>query len=142
MTDLSVAERSTIEAVVEGMQRRAMKQRKRARQGWAFLATGALSIPIISASFSGTITLPTAATRIAIALVLTTGIISMVGFLFDSYQGQAAVATVQEAVIQARKKAEEMPDEDDPSADPFAASVADGSRRDGGGSDDGDDDER
>ena len=138
MTDLSLAERSTIEAVVEGMQRRAMKQRKRARQGWAFLITGALSIPIISSSFDGAITLPTAATRIAIALLLTTGIISMVGFLFDSYQGQAAVATVQEAVIEARKKADEMPDEDDSSATPKTGSA----QRDGGGSDDGDDDER
>ena len=49
MTDLSLAERSTIEAVVDGVQRRTMKRRKRARQGWAFLLSGALSIPIILA---------------------------------------------------------------------------------------------
>ena len=129
MAELTVAERSTIEAVVEGMQRRAMKQRRRARQGWAFLLTGALAIPIISASFDGTITLATAATRIAIALFITTAIVSMVGSLFDSYQGQAAVTTVQEAVIEARKKADEMSD-DDHTSDPA------------GGSDDGDGDER
>ena len=108
MTDLSFAERSTIEAVVDGVQRRAMKRRKRVRQGWAFLLSGALSIPIISASFDGTITLVTAATRIAIALTITTGIVAMVGSLFDSYQGQAAVKTVQDAVIEARKKADEL----------------------------------
>ena len=107
MTDLSLAERSTIEAVVDGVQRRTMKRRKRARQGWAFLLSGALSIPIISASLDGSITLVTAATRIAVALVITTGIVAMVGSLFDSYQGQAAVKTVQDAVIEARKKAEE-----------------------------------
>ena len=106
MTDLSIAERSTIEAVVDGVQRRTMKRRKRARQGWAFLLSGALSIPIISASLDGSITLVTAATRIAVALVITTGIVAMVGSLFDSYQGQAAVKTVQDAVIEARKKAE------------------------------------
>ena len=142
MTDLSVAERSTIEAVVEGMQRRAMKKRKRARQGWAFLLTGALSIPIISASFDGTITLTTAATRIAIALFITTGIIAMVGSLFDSYQGQAAVATVQAAVIEARKKADEAGDDDDAASDPFAAPAGAAASAGGGGSDDGGDDER
>lgn len=84
-----------------------MKRRKRARQGWAFLLSGALSIPIISASLDGSITLVTAATRIAVALVITTGIVAMVGSLFDSYQGQAAVKTVQDAVIEARTKAKE-----------------------------------
>ena len=93
MTDLSIAERSTIEAVVDGVQRRTMKRRKRARQGWAFLLSGALSIPIISASLDGSITVVTAATRIAVALVITTGIVAMVGSLFDSHQGQAAVKT-------------------------------------------------
>ncbi|MEM9466957.1 MAG: hypothetical protein AAGA90_16410 [Actinomycetota bacterium] len=142
MAELSLAERSTIEAVVDGMQRRAMKQRKRARQGWAFLLTGALSIPIISASFDGTITMTTAASRIAIALVITTGIISMVGSLFDSYQGQAAVATVQDAVIEARRKADEMPDDADAAADSFEALAKQGAGASSGGSDDGDDDER
>jgi hypothetical protein len=133
VAELTVSERSTIEAVVDGMQRRAMKQRKRARQGWAFLLTGALSIPIISASFDGTITLTTAASRIGIALVITTGISAMVGSLFDSYQGQAAVATVQQAVIQAREQADESADET--TAEPAVAAAS-------GESDDGDDDER
>lgn len=133
MADLTTSERSAIEAVIDGMQRRAMKKRKRARQGWAFLLTGALSIPIISASFDGTITMTTAATRIAIALFLTTGIIGMVGSLFDSYQGQAAVATVQGAVIEARKKADEMTDSDADGSDPFAAAtVPSGGSNDGG----------
>ena len=138
MTELTVAERSTIEAVVEGMQRRAQKKRKRSRQGWAFLLTGALSIPIISASFDGTISQTTALTRIGIALFLTTTIVGMVGSLFDSYQGQAAVASVQDAVLEARKKADEMNDDDDDAgSDPFAA-LADRA----GGSDDGGGDER
>lgn len=102
-----MSERSTIEAVVGGVQRRALQRRKRTRQGWAFLLSGALSIPIISASFDGTITLVTAATRIGVALFITTGIVAMVGSLFDSYQGQAAVATVQDAVIEARARADE-----------------------------------
>ena len=142
MAELTTSERSTIEAVVDGMQRRAMKQRKRARQGWAFLLTGALSIPIISASFDGTITMTTAATRIAIALFLTTGIIGMVGSLFDSYQGQAAVATVQGAVIEARKKADEMTDGDGAGSDPFAAATGSNATVPAGGSDDGGNDER
>ena len=65
-------------------------------------------VKILDASFDGTITLVTAATRIVIALAITTGIVAMVGSLFDSYQGQAAVKTVQDAVIEARKKADEL----------------------------------
>lgn len=124
-----MSERSTIEAVVGGVQRRALQRRKRTRQGWAFLLSGALSIPIISASFDGTITLVTAATRIGVALFITTGIVAMVGSLFDSYQGQAAVATVQDAVIEARARADE-------DVDTVGAST--GARA----SDDGGDDER
>ncbi len=142
MADLTLAERSTIEAVVDGMQRRAMKKRKRARQGWAFLLTGALSIPIISASFDGTITMVTAATRIAIALVITTGIISMVGSLFDSYQGQAAVKTVQDAVIEARRKADELADENDAMSGADAYAAGEIPTPTSGGSDDGVNDER
>lgn len=106
MADLSLAERSTIEAVVDGMQKRSIRRRRAGRQGWAFLLTGALSIPIIASAFDGMITLPTAAIRIGIALFLTTGIISMVGSLFDSYQGQAAVRTVEHAMLEARREAD------------------------------------
>ncbi|MEM9200543.1 MAG: hypothetical protein AAGC53_02740 [Actinomycetota bacterium] len=129
VSDLSTKELSTIEAVVEGVQKRAQKKRKRSRQGWAFLITGALSIPIFSAAFNGAITTSTAASRIGIALFITSGISAMVGSLFDSYQGQAAVKSVQEAVVEAKKKAAEEAEEQALADQEAAAAVAAGGGR-------------
>ena len=50
------------------------------------------------------ITLPTALMRIGMAFVLTMLIIGMAGSLFDSYQADAAVRTVETAVQTARTK--------------------------------------
>ncbi len=142
MAELTVTEKSTIEAVVDGMQRRALKRRKAARQGWAFLLTGALSIPIIASAFDGMISLPTAAMRIVIALVITTGIVSMVGSLFDSYQGQAAIRTVETAVMTARRQADEAAADDHGAAPSGAEPETTSPAPAAGGSNDGADDER
>lgn len=107
MTELSTVERSTIEAIVDGIQHRSQSRRKASRQGWALLAVGGLSLPIIGSALDGTITLPTALIRIGIALVITTAIVSMVGSLYDSYVSQAAFKTVEEAVVTARQQAHE-----------------------------------
>ena len=104
MAELTLAERTTIQAVVDGMQARTRRRRKAARQGWAMLLTGIISMPILASAFDGMITLPTALMRIGMAFVLTMLIIGMAGSLFDSYQADAAVRTVETAVQTARTK--------------------------------------
>ena len=104
-TELTIAERSTIHAVVDGMQRRTRKRRKAARQGWALLLSCAMSLPILASAFDGMISLETALMRIGFAVALTTAILGMAGSLFDSYQADAATRTVENAVHEARSEA-------------------------------------
>ena len=105
MPELTTAERSTVEAVVGGVQRRARRRRQAGRTGWALLLTAGLSLPIIAAALEGAITLPTALTRIAVAFLVTMFVASMVGALMDNYQAQAALQSVERAVIAAREAA-------------------------------------
>ena len=141
MTELTMAERSTIHAVVDGMQRRTRKRRKAARQGWALLLSCAMSLPIIASAFDGMISLETALMRIGIALALTTAILGMAGSLFDSYQADAATRTVENAVQEARSEAKAA-ERNPGSASSSAPSAAANTPTEPAGSNDGGDDDQ
>lgn len=102
MREISDTERSTIEAVVDGVQRSARRRRQSARTGWAMLAAGGLSLPILAAALDNSISLTTALSRIGIALAITIFVSHMVGALMNNYQAQAAISTVENAVLTAR----------------------------------------
>lgn len=140
-TELTIAERSTIHAVVDGMQRRTRKRRKAARQGWALLLSCALSLPILASAFDGMISLETALLRIGIAVALTTAILGMAGSLFDSYQADAATRTVENAVHEARSEAKAA-ERGGGTASPPAPSEPATTPTESAGSNDGVDDDR
>ncbi len=121
VSELTAAERSTVEAVVGGVQRRARRRRQAGRSGWALLATAGLSLPIIGAALDNSITLTTAVVRILIALTITTFVATMVGSLVDNYQSQAALQSVEKAVLAAREAAKHaVASADSPDAKPEA----------------------
>lgn len=107
MAELSASERSTVESIVAGVHRRNARRRQAARSGWALLATGGISLPVIASAMDDAISLSTAATRIGIALVLTMVVAMGVGSLMDNYQTQAALQTVESALLHARDAVEE-----------------------------------
>ena len=102
MAEISAAERGTIEAVVDGVQRSARRRRQSARTGWALLVAAGLSLPILAAALDNSISTTTALGRISIALAICVFISHMVGALMDNYQSQAAISTVEHAVRTAR----------------------------------------
>lgn len=102
MSDLTRAERSTVESIVDGVHRRNAKRRQAARSGWALLITAAVAIPVVGAQLSNAITARTALTRVGVALVLALFVTTALGSLFDAYQRQAAFSSVERAVIEAR----------------------------------------
>ena len=111
---LTAGERSTITAVVEGIQRKTKHRRTAARSGWAMLATACLSMPIIASALDQTITITTAVMRIGLAMVLTTFVAMTIGSMIDHYQTQAALGTVEEALLAARAMAaDDTPDSTD-----------------------------
>lgn len=109
MAEISAAERNTIEAVVDGVQRNARRRRQSSRTGWALLVTGGLSLPILAAALENSISLPTAISRIGIALAVAVFVSHMVGALMDNYQAQAAISTVENAVLTARLAVTDTP---------------------------------
>jgi hypothetical protein len=111
---LSAGERSTINAVVEGIQRKTRKRRKAQRSGYAFLATACLSLPIIAGALDETITLTTAVMRIGLAFALSTFVAMTIGSMIDHYQTQAAFGSVEDALLAARSMAaDDTPDSTD-----------------------------
>lgn len=126
MSELTTAERSTVESIVTGIHNRNQRRRQAARSGWALLATAAVAIPVVASALRGAITTQTAITRIGVALVLSVFVAAALGSLIDSYQRQAALTTVERAVLDARAAVEEAarrvesapPESDEPSAAP------------------------
>ncbi len=111
---LTAGERSTITAVVQGIQRKTKRRRSASRSGWAMLATACLSMPIIAGALDETITITTAVMRIGMAMVLTTFVAMTIGSMIDHYQTQAALGTVEEALLAARAMAvDNTPDSTD-----------------------------
>ena len=106
---LTAHERSTIVAIVENIQRRSRNRRKAARSGWALLITGGLALPILAGAIDGSITLTTALTRIGLALVLSLFVATTIGSMIDHYQTQAALTSVEEALLTAREAAADEP---------------------------------
>lgn len=102
MADLTVAERSAVESIVAGVQRRSIARRRAARSGWAFLATAAVALPVIASAMSNAITLTTALTRIGVALILALFVSSALGSLLETYQTQAALSSMEAAIVTAR----------------------------------------
>lgn len=78
------------------------------------LVAGGLSLPILAAALDNSISLFTALTRIGIALAITIFISHMVGALMDNYQAQAAISTVENAVMTARSAVAETAGSSDP----------------------------
>ncbi len=107
MPELTPAEKSTVESIVSGVQRRNAKRRRAARSGWALLATAAVALPVIASAMDDAITTTTAVTRIAIAMALSMFVASALGSLLENYQTQAALQTVEEALLNARTAAAE-----------------------------------
>lgn len=102
MAELTASERSTVESIVAGVHRRNSRRRQAARSGWALLASAAIALPVIASAMDDAISLTTAITRIGIALLLTMFIATALGSLMDNYQTQAALNTVESALLNAR----------------------------------------
>lgn len=102
MADLTASERSTVESIVAGVHRRNARRRQAARSGWALLATAGIALPVIASAMNDAISLSTALMRIGIAFVLTTFVVTALGSLMDNYQTQAALHSVESALINAR----------------------------------------
>lgn len=115
MAELSQSELFAVQSIVAGVQGRDLKRRRRARSGWAFLVTAVVALPVIASALDDAISLTSALTRIGVALALSLFLASALGSLIDSFQTQAAITTVENAVLTARKAAEEDPT-DDPSS--------------------------
>ena len=91
-----------MESIVAGVHRRNARRRQAVRSGWALLATAGIAMPVIASAMDNAISLTTALTRIGIALVLTMFIATALGSLMDNYQTQAALRTVESALLNAR----------------------------------------
>lgn len=102
MAELTASERSTVESIVAGVHRRNARRRQAARSGWALLATAGIALPVIASAMDDAISLTTAVLRIGIALVLTMFIATALGSLMDNYQTQAALHSVETALVNAR----------------------------------------
>lgn len=102
MAELTDSERSTVESIVLGVHRRNARRRQAARSGWALLATAGIALPVIASAMDDAISLTTAFTRIGIAFLLTMFIATALGSLMDNYQTQAALRTVESALLNAR----------------------------------------
>lgn len=102
MAELSASERSTVESIVAGVHRRNARRRQAARSGWALLATAAIALPVIASALDDAISVTTALTRIGIALALTMFVATALGSLMDNYQTQAALRSVETALVNAR----------------------------------------
>jgi len=102
VADLTASERSTVESIVAGVHRRNARRRQAARSGWALLATAGIALPVIASAMNDAISLSTALMRIGIAFVLTTFVVTALGSLMDNYQTQAALHSVESALINAR----------------------------------------
>lgn len=122
MRELTSTERSTVEAIVGGIQRRNRRRHQAARSGWAFLVTGALALPVIAAAMDDAISLNTAVLRIGVALALSMFVSLAIGSMLDSYQNAAALQSVEDALLKARAESGNSPAS--PSA-PTPASPAD-----------------
>ena len=118
MAELSQSELFAVESIVAGVQRRDLQRRRRARSGWAFLITAIVALPVIGSALDDAISLTGALTRIGVALALSLFLASALGSLIDSFQTQAAVTTVENAVLAARKTAEEISTDDTSSTKP------------------------
>jgi hypothetical protein len=105
--ELTAAEKSTVESIVAGVQRRNARRRRASRSGWALLATAAVALPVIASAMDDAITMTTAVTRIVIAMALSMFVASALGSILENYQTQAALQTVEEALLNARKAAAE-----------------------------------
>lgn len=102
MAELTAAERSTVESIVAGVHRRNARRRQAARSGWALLATAGIALPVIASAMNDAISLTTAVMRISIAFVLTMFVVGALGSLMDNYQTQAALRSVESALVNAR----------------------------------------
>ncbi len=107
MAELTSAERSTVESIVVGVHRRNARRRQAARSGWAMLATAGIALPVIASAMDDAISLTTAITRIGIAFALTTFLAMAIGSLMDNYQTQAALQSVESALLNARAAVDE-----------------------------------
>jgi hypothetical protein len=107
VAELTASERSTVESIVAGVHRRNARRRQAARSGWALLATAGIALPVIASAMNDAISLTTAITRIGIALVLTMFVVTALGSLMDNYQTQAALHSVESALVNARNAAAE-----------------------------------
>jgi hypothetical protein len=105
VAELNASERSTVESIVVGVHRRNARRRQAARSGWALLATAGIALPVIASAMEDAISLATAITRIGIAFVLTMFVVTALGSLLDNYQMQAALHSVESALVNARSAA-------------------------------------
>jgi hypothetical protein len=138
VVELTAAERSTVESIVAGVQRRNAGRRRSARSGWALLATSAVALPVIASAMDDSITTTTAVTRIAVALALALFVSSAVGSLLENYQTQAALQTVEGALVSARSAVSEAaknavtasvdPDPENPEASEEVTDADDGDK--------------
>lgn len=95
-----------MEAMVDGVRRRSQRARRTYRRGWASLATATLSLPVLDGALEGSISLPTALGRVALAFVLCRLAADLIGSLVEHYQTSAAVAAVTGAIADARAAAD------------------------------------
>ena len=102
MAELTDSERSTVESIVLGVHRRNARRRQAARSGWALLVPAGIALPVIATALDDAISLTTALTRIGVAFLLTMFIATALGSLMDNYQTQAALRTVESALLNAR----------------------------------------
>lgn len=107
MAELTASERSTVESIVAGVHRRNARRRQAARSGWALLATAGIALPVIASAMEDAISITTALTRIGIAFALTMFVVTALGSLLDNYQMQAALHTVESALVEARSAVSE-----------------------------------
>lgn len=107
MPELSHSERATVESIVMGVQRRNRRRRQAARSGWALLATAAVALPVLASAMDDAITPLTAVTRIGLAFILAMFVATAMGSLVDGYQADAALRSVESALMNARQAAEE-----------------------------------
>ncbi|MEZ5245757.1 MAG: hypothetical protein R2707_11705 [Acidimicrobiales bacterium] len=105
MAELKASERSAVESIVVGVHRRNARRRQAARSGWALLATAGIALPVIASAMEDAISLTTAITRIGIAFLLTMFVVTALGSLLDNYQMQAALHSVESALVNARSAA-------------------------------------
>lgn len=103
--ELSAAERTTIASIVGSIRERDVRRRSALRSGWALLIGATLSLPVIAGALDGSITITTAVMRIAIALGLSVFVTLTVGSLMDNYRTQAALNSVESALLTARQAA-------------------------------------